>query len=149
MIGMAKGMVVTLRHMLSPAFTADYPWKKRELPERSRTSFAMQLDEMGDSLCKSCLLCEKSCPVGAIRIVSEKRQDGPGRELLSFTINLGTCMYCGLCVENCTSLALHFAGDYETATPRKDDLMVVLYEASPHAAAENSAQASAAEEVLS
>jgi formate hydrogenlyase subunit 6/NADH:ubiquinone oxidoreductase subunit I len=129
MIGMAKGMVVTLRHMLSPAFTADYPWKKRVLPERSRTSFALAIDEDGTPLCKSCMLCEKSCPVDAIEILSEKREDGPGRVLQRFTLDMGLCMYCGLCVENCTSMGLSHAGDYEILSPVKADLKVVLYEA--------------------
>lgn len=129
MIGMAKGMVVTLRHMLSPAYTADYPYKKRVLPERSRTSFEIPLADDGATLCKSCGLCEKSCPVGAISIESRKREDGPGRVLERFSINLGTCMYCGLCVESCTSMALRHAGDYESATHDKSEMTVVLYTA--------------------
>ena len=39
MIGMAKGMLTTLRLMLDGAVTVQYPKVKRVLPERSRTSF--------------------------------------------------------------------------------------------------------------
>lgn len=128
MIGMAKGMVVTLRHMLKPAFTADYPYIKPALPERSRMSFALPTDESGTPLCKSCLLCEKSCPVGAITIDSAKREDGPGRVLNRFIIDLGKCMYCGICVENCTSSGLHHTGDFETASPCREDMTLVLFD---------------------
>lgn len=127
MIGMAKGMVVTLRHLFEPAFTQDYPWKKRTLPERSRTSFDLPLGDDGSPLCKSCMLCEKSCPTDAIRIQSAKREDGPGRVLERFTIDLGKCMYCGICVENCTSMGLTHTGDYETASAVRSEMMLVLY----------------------
>ncbi|MBI5231093.1 MAG: 4Fe-4S binding protein [Coriobacteriales bacterium] len=128
MIGMAKGMVTTLRHVLRPSVTDSYPWGKRELPERSRMSFTMPVNESGVPLCKSCMLCAKSCPVGAITIESEKREDGPGRVLNRFVIDLGLCMYCGICVENCTSAALAHTGDFETATPNRDETYLALYE---------------------
>lgn len=130
MIGMAKGMATTFRHLVRPAVTERYPDVKRTLPERSRTSFAMALDENGAPQCKSCMLCARSCPDDAITIESEKREDGPGRVLTSFTIDLGLCMYCGLCVEACPSLGLHQTGDYELATPERAETTLVVYRAS-------------------
>lgn len=127
MIGMAKGMVTTLKMFLSPAATVQYPTVKRTLPERSRTMFTMPLDEAGVPACKACMLCAKSCPDGAIRIESEKRADGPGRTLVSYTVDLGLCMYCGICVESCPSDGLDFIGDYERATADKSETLAVLY----------------------
>ncbi len=129
MIGMAKGMLTTLKHAFRPAFTTRYPWGPVTLPERSRTSFALPLGEDGLPLCKACNLCAKSCPDAAIVLESEKRADGPGRVLTSFKIDLGLCMYCGICVENCPSSGLHHTGDFETATHLRDDTMLVLFEA--------------------
>ena len=40
MIGMAKGMITTFKHLFKPTFTIQYPNVKRPLPERSRMSFA-------------------------------------------------------------------------------------------------------------
>jgi NADH-quinone oxidoreductase subunit I len=126
---MAKGMVTVMRHLLKPSVTGGYPWETKELPERSRTSFALPLDESGDPYCKSCLLCERSCPDSAIKIESEKRADGPGRELKRFTIDLGLCMYCGLCVEACTSSGLHHTGDFENTVASRDGTILVLFDA--------------------
>lgn len=129
MIGMAKGMITTFKHLVRPALTVQYPNVKRELPERSRMSFTLPLDENGVPLCKSCMLCANSCPDRAIQIESEKRADGPGRVLKSFTIDLGLCMYCGICVENCASAGLRHNGNFETATHERGETMLVLYKA--------------------
>lgn len=126
MIGVVRGMATTLRHLLRPAVTEAYPDAPKLLPERSRTSFELALDEDGSHRCKACLLCANSCPNHAITIESEKRADGPGRVLLGFSIDLGLCMYCGLCVENCATQALRHTGDFETASPYREHTVLVL-----------------------
>ncbi len=128
MIGIGKGMVATMKHFLRPAITEQYPNVMRELPERSRMSFALPRDEAGTPMCKSCNLCAKSCPDQCITIESVKREDGPGRELRKFTIDLGRCMYCGICVENCPSMGLAHTGDFENASHLREDMILVLFE---------------------
>ena len=131
MRGLAQGMVTVMRFLLRGSVTEAYPWGPKVLPERSRTSFALPLDENGNPYCKSCLLCERSCPDNAIKIESEKRTDGPGRELKRFTIDFGTCMFCGLCVEGCPSSGLHHTGDFESNTvAEREGTILVLYDAS-------------------
>lgn len=146
MIGMAKGMVTTLKNILRPAETVQYPMVKRTLPERSRTMFTIPLDEAGVPACKACMLCAKNCPDGAITIESEKRADGPGRTLVSFTVDLGLCMYCGICVENCPSSGIDFVGDYERATADKSETLVVLYSGERSAVDEGAQQPAASGE---
>ena len=128
MIGMAKGMVTTLKHFLRPAVTEQYPNVKKTLPERSRTMFTLPMDENDVPACKACMLCEKNCPDGAITMTTEKRTDGPGRVLTHYSIDLGLCMYCGLCVESCPSDGIEFTGDYERATHDKSETLVVLWD---------------------
>jgi NADH-quinone oxidoreductase subunit I len=130
-IGMGKGMATIIRHLFRPAFTIQYPDVKRELPARSRMSFAMLMDDDGMPRCQSCLLCERSCPDEAIHVESEKREEGPGRTLKRFTIDLGRCMYCGICVEQCTSAGLVHTGDFENCATERAGTMLVLYEADP------------------
>jgi len=128
MRGIARGMATTFRHLLGPALTEPYPDKKRVLPERSRMSFALLTDERGMPQYKSCLLCEKSCPDTAISIESEKNTEGPGRVLTRFTIDLGRCMYCGICVEQCSTSGLVHTSDFETCTTDRSGTLAVLYE---------------------
>ena len=128
MIGMAKGMVTTLKFLLRPAATVQYPKVRRTLPERSRTMFRLPLDEQGRPACKACGVCAKSCPDEAITMETAKRPDGPGRMLLHYSVDLGLCMYCGICVENCPSDGVAFTGDYERATADKDQTITVLYD---------------------
>lgn|GEM_PF-3156633 len=127
MKGMAKGFAKTLRHLMRPAFTGKYPWEPKVLPPRSRTSFELALDENGVPTCRSCGLCERNCPDGAIHIVSEKNADGRGRTLRRFEIDFGICMFCGLCVENCPFGSIVHTGDFELAMTRREETHVVLY----------------------
>jgi len=136
MKGIAKGMATIFGRMVRPAVNDGYPGNKRVLPERARMSFGMYLDDEGAAKCKACMLCERSCPDEAIVIESEKREDGPGRVLTKFTIDLGRCMYCGLCVEQCTSDGLHHTGDYENNTTERAGTLLVLFEAEPGTAPE-------------
>ena len=128
MIGMAKGMLTTLRFCFTRAATEQYPYVKKTLPERSRTMFTLPLNDDGQPACKACLLCEKNCPTGAIELGTEKRADGPGRVLTQYRIDLGLCMYCGICVEGCPSAGIEFCGDYERATSEKSDTRLVLWD---------------------
>jgi NADH-quinone oxidoreductase subunit I len=127
--GIAKGLATVFGRMVRPAVTEQYPIEKRVLPERARMSFGMTRDDAGSAKCKACMLCERSCPDEAILIESEKRVDGPGRVLTKFSIDLGRCMYCGLCVEQCTSDGLHHTGDYENNSIHREDMILVLFDA--------------------
>jgi len=129
MIGIAKGMATTFKHLFTPAFTIQYPDVRRSLPERSRMSLALGTDESGAPQCKACLLCEKSCPVEAITIDSEKLEGVPGRVLTRFAVDLGRCMNCGICVENCTSQGLRNTGAFENAVTSREETVLVLYQA--------------------
>lgn len=134
MIGLLKGMAITIRHGFSHSPNERWPYRPKVLPERARSSFSFGLDEDGTPLCKSCMLCEKNCPNGAISIESHKNEDGPGRVLDRFQIDLGLCMYCGICVENCASGAVRHSGFFEGATHERTETVLVLYASTPAAA---------------
>jgi len=124
---MLKGMATTIGHLFRPNFNGGYPYTPKVLPERARMSFALGFGEDGTPLCKSCGVCERSCPDGAIRIVSSKREDGPGRVLERFEVDLGLCMYCGLCVETCPSAGIVHTGHFEVSTPDRDATHLILW----------------------
>ena len=74
MLGILKGLKVTFEHALKPKLTQIYPYKKPELPERSRGLIQLITEkETGMLRCEACLLCEKACPPRAITINYKER----------------------------------------------------------------------------
>lgn len=69
MLGILKGMRVTLEHAFRKKITHVYPYEKPDLPERSRGLIQLIREpETGVLKCEACLLCEKVCPPRAITI---------------------------------------------------------------------------------
>src|SRR5829696_6778614 len=117
-VGLIKGLSVTLRTMTRPAATRQYPHVKPNLPARSRGVIAL-IEEN----CTVCMLCSRECPDWCIYIDSHKEQVAPKeggrartRNLLDrFAIDFALCMYCGICVEVCPFDALHWSPEFEYA----------------------------------
>ena len=108
-IGLLKGLGVTLRHMLTPAVTIQYPDEVDKLPARSRGIIALKEEN-----CTVCMLCARECPDWCIYIEGHKsvRESTSGKRgkkvnvLDRFAIDYALCMYCGICVEVCPYDAL-------------------------------------------
>ena len=99
---------------------------KERLPQHSRfrgTEFTWY-----EQRCTGCASCAKYCPLGIIEIVTsesgEQMQEGQKYNLDVFDIDIGRCMFCGLCVEACPYDALHMGSGFEEGTYRRDDLVI-------------------------
>ena len=106
-----EGMAVTFSVLRRPAITVQYPDRVPEpvqdtLPERSRG-----LLEVDVLCCTGCQACARQCPIDVIRLRVGK--EGKIRFIERFDIDLGKCMYCGLCVDACPVTA-QAPGDAET-----------------------------------
>ena len=115
-LGLLKGLAVTLKTMLKPAVTQQYPRVKPDLPPRTRGVIALK-----EANCTVCYKCSRECPDWCIYIDAHKETHEPaggGRArsakiLDRFAIDYALCMYCGICVEVCPFDALFWSPDYE------------------------------------
>ncbi len=127
-VGLAKGLSITLRHMLRKSVTQQYPEVKPALPPRSRGVIALVEEN-----CTSCMLCARECPDWCIYIDSHKEtlpapEGGRPRQrnvLDRFAIDFALCMYCGICIEVCPFDALFWSPEFEYA---EGDIRNLLHE---------------------
>jgi NADH-quinone oxidoreductase subunit I len=114
--GLLKGLGVTLKTMLKPAVTQQYPHEKPDLPPRTRGVIALKQEN-----CTVCYKCSRDCPDWCIYIDAHKEAHDPAsggkarsaKILDRFAIDYALCMYCGICVEVCPFDALFWSPDYE------------------------------------
>ena len=118
-----EGLTVTMSWMFRRPSTIQYPDRMEQsvqdsLPDTYRGVLEVDLDR-----CTACMLCQKSCPLGCISIETCKHPEG-GREFQKFDIDIGLCMYCGLCAEACGFDALVHTTEFEASVTNPDQLML-------------------------
>src|SRR5947207_3701298 len=115
-LGLIKGLGITLKHMLQPSITQQYPDEKPDLPARTRGVIALKMEN-----CTVCWKCSRECPDWCIYIESHKETHPPAsggrarsvKVLDRFAIHYALCMYCGICVEVCPFDALFWSPEFE------------------------------------
>src|SRR5438309_9593884 len=117
----AKGMSVTLKEMMSPTITENYPDEPPKLEERYRGIHVLQRDENGLEKCVGCFLCAAACPARCIYIEAaentEARRISAGERYASvYNIDYSRCIFCGYCVEACPTDAITHGHGFELAT---------------------------------
>jgi NADH-quinone oxidoreductase chain I len=119
-IGIAKGLSVTLRHLLRRPVTTQYP------EQRLVTSRRIRGNELiwDRGKCTGCATCAKTCPQGVIHIATSV-STGENKYLVErFEADMGYCIFCGLCVEACPYEALFMGYAYERARYRRGELVL-------------------------
>jgi len=130
-LGVAKGMLTTISHLVRPPVTIQYPEERLDMPiwTRGRPRLIYEVDT-GDLRCTACGACALACPVDVIKIEQHPSPTGKGKVLDRFDIDMAGCIECALCVEACPFRAITMAPDFEMASTydRTTDLVFDMYE---------------------
>ena len=117
--GIAKGLRVTIRYLFRHPVTTQYPEQRLNTSRRSRGN-----ELIWDNIkCTGCATCAKSCPQGAIRIVTSVNQVENKYAVEKFEVDNGYCIQCGLCVEACPYEAIFMGYAYERAKYQRGELV--------------------------
>lgn len=149
-----EGMSVTLASMLTRPVTVEYPDVDISSEETISLKYHSSLMGMSEnyrgildvdlSLCTSCGLCQKACPIECIIIENEKCEktklvDAGGNTVINrltqkealktrdstrFDINMGKCMFCGLCTIACPTKAIYHTNRFEMNQEALEDLVL-------------------------
>src|SRR6185503_3231399 len=129
-LGVAKGMLTTISHLIKPPVTIQYPEERLDMPiwTRGRPRLLYEVDT-GDLRCTACGACALACPVDVIKIEQHPSPTGKGKILDRFDIDMAGCIECALCVEACPFRAITMAPDVEMAAfARETELVYDMYQ---------------------
>jgi NADH-quinone oxidoreductase subunit I len=113
---------LSLRYILKPKATLNYPFEKGPLSPRFRGEHALRRYPNGEERCIACKLCEAICPAQCIVIEAGPRQQDGTRRATRYDIDMHKCIYCGLCQEACPVDAIVEGPNFEFATETREEL---------------------------
>src|SRR2546423_14653101 len=99
-LGVAKGMLTTISHLVKPPVTIQYPEERLEMPiwTRGRPRLVYEIDT-GELRCTACGACALACPVDGIKIEQHPSPPRKGKILHRFDIDMAGGSQSALCVQ--------------------------------------------------
>lgn len=120
----AEGVVTTLKHMVGPKITVQYPEVPSKLPDNYRGVHRLNRDDAGRVKCVACYMCSTACPAHCIDIVAAP-SPWPDREKYpeTFVIDELRCIYCGMCEEACPVDAIELTSLSDLTGLSREEMM--------------------------
>jgi NADH-quinone oxidoreductase subunit I len=111
---LVEGMRVTLRRLVQPVVTVQYPRQKVVLSPAYRGHIELKrFSDTGTHKCIACGQCERTCPSGVIKVQGIKEHSKAAKVATHYVIDFTRCSLCGLCVEICPTQTLQYSKEYE------------------------------------
>ncbi len=125
----AESMAITLKALLTPPLTVEYPEQPIAVYPRFRARHELRLYENGLERCIGCCLCEAACPTGAIHVEAAENDPAnpvsPGERYAKvYEVNLMRCVFCGDCETACPVEAVVLGHDFELAVYSRDGFLL-------------------------
>ncbi len=112
-----QGLGVVFDHMRRKPITVQYPYEKLILSERFRGRIHFERPK-----CISCEVCVRVCPINLPVVDYDFNKETKKKELNSYSIDFGVCIFCGNCVEYCPTSCLSMTDEYELAVYDRHEL---------------------------
>jgi NADH-quinone oxidoreductase subunit I len=126
------GLKVTFIEFFTGKVTEEYPDNRDTLvlSDRFRGTLYMPLDENGQNKCTACGLCLMNCPNDTIQLeietVTDEETGKKKKVMQKYRYDLGSCMFCRICVNVCPADAIAFDTKFEHAVFNRDKLVKIL-----------------------
>jgi len=110
------GLSVTFSYLFRKPTTIQYPDRVETPVQQMLPPLFRGILEVDTALCIGCNLCEKTCPIGCLRMVVVRDPETNQRYITRFDVDVAKCMVCGLCSENCPTGAVRHSTEFEAST---------------------------------
>lgn len=105
-----------LTNLFSRSSCDMYPFRPSEAAPGYRGKISYNPDR-----CLGCGMCVRVCAGGAIRMEKEQVEEG---EKITLTFNLGSCTFCRMCADFCSTKSIVLTDNYHMIATEEDDLIV-------------------------
>ncbi len=131
-VNLMLGMKITMINLFRPKITEQYPENRETMVmfERFRGALSMPHNEKNEHKCTACGLCQMNCPNRSITVISGSVTDQDSgkvkRVLEKYQYDLGSCIFCDICVQVCPQDAIEWSQEFEHSVFTRSKLVQQL-----------------------